>query len=141
MLKFYKVSFWGLKIVKSEKQVRRSSGKERSKSMRKTVMSLVVVLFAVMVLSGCATVQSPLQAMIFTDIKVPSYRLQAPLDSATYSKVGTASCTSVIGIATGDASIDAAAKNGGITQIHHVDSDIYNILGIYVKYTTIVHGE
>lgn len=110
--------------------------------MRKTVMSLVVVLFAVMVLSGCATVQSPVPGIIFTDVKVPSNRLQAPLDSATYSKAGSASCTSILGIiATGDASVDAAAKNGGITQIHHVDSDRYSILGLYSKYTTIVHGE
>jgi hypothetical protein len=41
----------------------------------------------------------------------------------------------------GDASISAAAQNGGITRIHHVDHETMNILGIYAKYTTIVYGE
>jgi hypothetical protein len=35
----------------------------------------------------------------------------------------------------------AAMQNGGITRIHHVDHETLNILGIYAKYTTIVHGE
>jgi hypothetical protein len=110
--------------------------------MRKIILSLVIVLFAGVVVSGCATVLSPVPGLIFTDVKVPSNRLQAPLDSATYSKVGTASCSSILGIiATGDASVDAATKNGGITKIHHVDSDRYSVLGLYSKYTTIVHGE
>jgi TRL-like protein family len=43
--------------------------------------------------------------------------------------------------ATGDASISAAMANGGITRIHHVDQETTNILGIYAKYVTIVHGE
>jgi hypothetical protein len=43
--------------------------------------------------------------------------------------------------ATGDASITAAATNGGITKIHHVDHETLNILGIYARYVTVVHGE
>jgi hypothetical protein len=47
----------------------------------------------------------------------------------------------IIGIATGDASIEAAMKNGGIKKVHHVDTQVKNILGIYAEYITIVYGE
>jgi hypothetical protein len=43
--------------------------------------------------------------------------------------------------ATGDASISAAMRNGGITQIHHVDHETSSFLGVYAKYITIVYGE
>jgi len=32
-------------------------------------------------------------------------------------------------------------KNGGITKVHHVDSKVKNILGVYAEYTTVVYGE
>jgi hypothetical protein len=40
-----------------------------------------------------------------------------------------------------DASIETAAKNGGITKISTVDITTKNILGIVVMYTTTVTGE
>jgi len=55
--------------------------------------------------------------------------------------MGTAKATAIIGIATGDASIAAAMSNGGITKVHHVDTEVTNILGIYATYTTVVYGE
>lgn len=56
-------------------------------------------------------------------------------------KRGEATVEGIILLAKGDASIDAAMKNGGITRIHHVDSEETNILGIYSKHTTIVYGK
>ena len=44
-------------------------------------------------------------------------------------------------IATGDASIRAAAKSAGITKIHHVDHHSTNMLGFVATYTVIVYGE
>ncbi len=41
----------------------------------------------------------------------------------------------------GDASIDAAKRNGKITKVHHVDWQVENILGIIGKYKVIVYGE
>ncbi|PYN11407.1 MAG: protein trl [Candidatus Rokuibacteriota bacterium] len=55
--------------------------------------------------------------------------------------MGRAEAWGIVVFATGDASISAAAKNGGITRIHHVDHETMNILGFYAKYTTIVYGE
>lgn len=68
----------------------------------------------------------------------------APTTTATAMnlKTGAATATSILGIvATGDASIEAAAKNGGITRIHHVDHHSRNIFGFYSEFTTIVYGE
>ena len=51
-------------------------------------------------------------------------------------------CTSILSmVATGDASIEAAMKNGGITKVHHVDWQAKNILGIYGEFKTTVYGE
>ena len=62
--------------------------------------------------------------------------------NANVSKTGAASCSSILGvIALGDASQQAAMKNGGITKIHHVDFNSFSILGIYAKFTTTVYGE
>jgi hypothetical protein len=59
-----------------------------------------------------------------------------------YAKVGKATSTSILGlVATGDASIETAAKNGGIKTIKFVDYEVHNILGIYGQYTTIVYGD
>ena len=41
----------------------------------------------------------------------------------------------------GDASIQTAAKNGGITRVATVDMKMTNILNLLQSYTTIVTGE
>jgi hypothetical protein len=74
---------------------------------------------------------------LYTSLKGPV----AVGTASSSSKTGTAKATAIIGIATGDASIQAAMENGGITKVHHVDSSVKNILGIYAEYTTVVYGE
>jgi len=44
-------------------------------------------------------------------------------------------------VSVGDASIDAAMTDGDIRQIHHVDTDYTNILGLYQRKTIIVYGD
>lgn len=58
-------------------------------------------------------------------------------------KCGSATATSFLGVLcfNGDCSIDAAAKNGGIKKISHVDMKVFNVLGVYQTTTTIVYGE
>ena len=59
-----------------------------------------------------------------------------------YKKVGVSKATSILAlIATGDASIEAAAKAGNIKTIKYVDWSAKNILGIYGEYTTTVYGD
>jgi hypothetical protein len=89
-------------------------------------------------LAGCAVVaQGPITALVAIDMKGP-VAMGAASGSA---KVGRAEAWGILVYATGDASITAAMKNGGITRVHHVDNETMTILGVYAKYTTIVYGE
>lgn len=99
---------------------------------------LLAIVFLASFLSGCAFVAAPTTGLIYTDVKAPF----AVTDNEGSSKVGTGEITSILGIvATGDASIDAAAKSAGITKIHHVDYQAMSVIGIYAKYTIMVYGE
>jgi hypothetical protein len=89
-------------------------------------------------LTGCAMATSPVTGFAFTQVKGPA----SVGDNNPSSKVGRAMCTSYLGIvATGDASIDAAAKAAGITKIHHVDFESFSVLGFYATFTTVVYGD
>lgn len=104
----------------------------------KKVKNLMFVAGATLLLTSCASVKSPLTGVWYTDVKAP---LTATSNSNS-SKVGSAEATSILGvIATGDASIDAAAKSAGITKIHHVDEQSTSILGFFAKYKVFVYGE
>ncbi|MBN2056566.1 TRL-like family protein [bacterium] len=107
--------------------------------MRKNVGYLVVAVLLVTVLSGCMAYSvAPVTGFLWTDVKGP----MTATSNMTYSKVGTAQCTSILGlVATGDASIETAAKNGGITKIHHVDFHSTNLLGIFATFTVTVYGD
>ena len=78
---------------------------------------------------------------VLTDIQGP---LDTNLDNTKLGdKVGEASFESVLWIAAwGDAGIQAAAKQGGITNITHADRKIFSVLfGLYYKQTTVVYGD
>jgi hypothetical protein len=72
-----------------------------------------------------------------------------PMDQApqtgpgkTDDKMGEACSTGFVGVvALGDASIAAAKKAGGITDVHSVDLRTFNILGFYTQGCTVVHGK
>ncbi len=102
----------------------------------KKISLAVLVLFVAVMLAGCAT-PYPYGAL-YTEIKAPV----AAAGGVSYSKVGTSKATSILGlVATGDASIKAAASNGGVRTVKYVDYDAKNILGIYGEYTTTVYGD
>lgn len=89
-------------------------------------------------LSGCATAVSPVSGAFYNNVKAP----MLVSDSAEKpTKIGRASARSILGIyAVGDASIETAAKNAGITHIHHVDYQSESVLGIVADFTVIVYG-
>ncbi|MDR1904839.1 MAG: TRL-like family protein [Treponema sp.] len=84
---------------------------------------LVVCFFAV----GCATITSPVVATT----------------NPVGSKVGQASGKIWLGMfGSADAGIQAAAKNGGITNISTVDfTQKLGILGLWIEYQATVTGE
>lgn len=96
-------------------------------------LAFVVAMFA-----SCSAVKSPVTGMFYTNVKDG----MAVTSNAGSSKVGTAEVKGYLGIiATGDASIQAAAKEAGITRIHHVDYQSLSYVGVYSSYTVIVYGE
>jgi len=104
----------------------------------KKIKKILILGGIVFFFSSSAIVKSPLGAVLYTDVKAP---LTATSNSSS-TKVGTAEATSILGlVATGDASIEAAAKSAGITKIHHVDEQSTNILGLFAKYKIYVFGE
>ena len=99
---------------------------------------LLLSLVAVLLVSGCAVTLTPVTGFIYSDVKGP---LQATSNEGSM-KTGTSEATSILGlVGTGDASIEAAMKDGKITKIHHVDYHTKNILALYAKLTVIVYGE
>ena len=57
-------------------------------------------------------------------------------------KSGEATVENILGlIAIGDASLQGAAKNGGVSNIRYADYKFENILGVYSKFTTVVYGD
>ena len=59
------------------------------------------------------------------------------------TKVGRVSSQAYLGglLIGGDASIQAAAKQGGINRVATVDVETFNFLYIFIKRTTVVTGE
>ena len=89
-------------------------------------------------LSGCATAVSPVTGSLYTNVRAP---LLVTDSSDKPTKVGRATMRSILGIyAVGDASVEAAVKNAGITRIHHVDYQTQSILGVMADFTVIVYG-
>ena len=100
---------------------------------------LALGLAAVLLLpTGCAMAMAPVTGVLYPSV-------DAPLDVNSESdatKMGSATCKSYLGlVATGDASIAAAAKAGGISKIRHVDYRSHSVLGVYAEFTTVVYGE
>jgi hypothetical protein len=104
---------------------------------KKLLKSTLVFTVAAFLFTGCAYVAAPLTGFVYTDLYAP----MAATSNNIGTKVGTAEATSILGIvATGDASINQAAKNGNISQISHVDYHSTSILGIYSTFTVMVYG-
>ena len=105
-------------------------------------MKLVMVLLLGLALSGlagCVMAYAPVTAGIIAGEKGP---YPTAVDNSVGSgKVGTARAEGILIVGFGDASIQTAAANAKITKIHHVDTEVLSVLGIYARYETIVYGE
>lgn len=101
-------------------------------------IKVVTAVLAMLSPVGCAMAQSPVSGFLYTDTKASSAVTEAFGGSAR----GEACASSILGaIGTGDASIDAAKKAGGVVQVTAVDHSAWSILGLYAKYCTIVYGK
>jgi hypothetical protein len=99
---------------------------------------ILPVLALAALLPGCAMAASPVNGAWYTSVK---WGMEMP-DGPKGSKTGVAECTSALGlIASGDASVEAAMKEGGITKVHTVSHESYSLLGLFARFTTRVTGE
>jgi len=104
----------------------------------KKLVFLAVFAVAVVSFSGCMGPMAPVGGLFYMDVKAPF----TATTNTKGKKVGKAEVKSYFGVvALGDASIEAAAKAGGITKISHVDYESKTILGIISTFTTVVYGE
>lgn len=89
-----------------------------------------LLLLTAVNISGC--VYSHVKLPLDTDVEATSLG----------SKQGEASVQSVAWlVGWGDASVEAAARNGGLQVINHMDVETFTILfGLYTRNTTIVYG-
>lgn len=93
--------------------------------MKKVMKSVAIAVAAVAMLASCSTT---------TPVAVTA--------NPVGNKCGEASTSRILGLGgSANVGINAAAKNGGITRISHVDKSSYSFLGIYQKFTTRVYGE
>ncbi len=104
----------------------------------KRMFAGVALLGALVLCTGCWTMAN---GPIFAPIQACKGAVSAGDSNVKAMKVGKAEAMGVLIVGVGDSSIGAAAANGQITKIHHVDAEQFNILGIYSRNTTIVYGE
>ena len=99
---------------------------------------IILISIAAMFVSGCALpTRQPVTGLLYSDTKAT----ENVTNNAAATKTGTACMSSILGVATGDASMEAAKKAGGITQVAYVDNTSEGVLGVWAKYCLVVHGK
>lgn len=105
--------------------------------MKKRFSYLLLVAIVGLAVSGCATALPA--GAFYTEVSFPG---GVGAGDISYTKVGKSMAKSYFAlVATGDASIEAAVKDGGIQKIKYVDYKTKNILGFIGEYTTYVYGD
>jgi len=107
----------------------------------KKLLAGAAVLASAFVLSGCYVAPvKPAIGSIYASVG-------APLDidakeTPVSSRSGSASSACVLGLVSwGDCSTTAAAQDGGLTRVDHMDYEFFHVLGIYQRFTTVAYGE
>jgi hypothetical protein len=102
---------------------------------------IALLVVAAVALSGCAGMAFPranngwLYAETKTNDAVNNGNVQA-------GKTGEACATSILGwVTTGDSTVPAAAKAGGIKNVVSVDNKFVNYVGVYSQFCTVVTGD
>jgi hypothetical protein len=104
--------------------------------MKKCLM-MIVAASMLATLSGCISANAPIKGFFFTDVKGP---LMVSDQEVKYSKVGTAEAQGIIGFAFGDASLNTAINDAGISKVTIVDSHTLVILNLFGRFKTVAYG-
>lgn len=120
--------------------------------MKKFLLLFVVMLMGIQSVFAVDVSNYFDQGAIYTGSSFPvdvTKNVNAEESNFENLKFGEAITNNILGLVeTGDRGVQAAARNGGITKIHYVDTKINKVyiplgfIPIYVKQTkTIVYGE
>lgn len=101
--------------------------------MKKTIFSLACAVAIALGMSSCAAMGN---GTLYNDTVEPCHVTANTLGS----KVGQAQIVNIVGVALGDAGVQKAAKEAGITKVSHVDKKVWSILGVYSVTTYTVYG-
>jgi len=108
--------------------------------MKLHFLTLALILGLLLFAAGCVMPGNvPVWGSIVTSNVMGPVAVGDPAVQA--SKVGMAEAVGYFVFSSGDASIEAAMKNGDIRRIHHVDCKVFSILGLYARYQSLVYGE
>jgi len=93
--------------------------------------------------SGCAYWTAPVvppQGIAFSETSAPMSTNFSNTDLGT--KRGESTSTAILGLFSfGDASVQSASQSGNVRVIKHADYKVFNILGVYQTFTTVVYGD
>ncbi len=117
--------------------------------MRPLIQATLLYL-AFVVLPGCMQIRAPVRLPmggLFTSHTAP-LTVNLHETPALPIAIGKASTTVVVipifgrwDFAFGDATIDQAAENGGLSTVYYADYKLTSVLGIFGRFETIVYGE
>jgi hypothetical protein len=109
----------------------------------KNLLKIATGSVMAIILIGCGGYGYPVGSL-YTGTQVPHgiNRNETSGAAKTGDKHGEACATGILGAAAfGDASLDAAKKAGGVSEIHSVEFHGTSILGLYTQGCTEVHGK
>lgn len=99
-------------------------------------LNFLLLLTCSFLLVSCAST-GPTGGVLFHNIK---YGINATPNTEA-AKKGEACQSSILGLfGFGDASIDAAKKDSGITKVSTIDASSLSVLGLYNQYCTNIRG-
>ena len=102
--------------------------------MKKILIILMLMLFT--------NLNAQAMGLFYTNATYPITATGATVKDLSTLKKGSASANSILFcVEFGDASIDKAAKNAGITKITHIDVHQKSIFIFWAKTTVNVYGE
>ncbi len=91
--------------------------KEGAETLSKRIFAVLIAVMTVSFTTGCFGIASPAAGILITDVK-----WAGDAEGRVGEKEGKACARSVLSlVADGDASIEAAAEDGGITNVTSVD--------------------
>lgn len=107
--------------------------------MRKLFLSLSVVAMGI-AFASCAAM-GPASPAVFYDGRTTPVTATSNTLSKN-AKVGVSEQINILGlVAKGDAGVEKAAREAGITKISVIDQKYKSILGLFCKTKTIVYGD